>query len=73
MFAAEFFLGDDLLAWLLLALGAALVFGNGLALVRPPPERRDEDDLPRAPVGRSVLMLVIGLLAAIWALATLTS
>ena len=72
MLAAEpLFLGENLLAWLLLALGGALVVGNGLALVRPPREAR-KGELARAPVGRSVVMGVVGLVAAIWALATLT-
>ena len=71
MLADTLFLGNDLLAWLLLALGGAMAVGNGLALVRPPPKAQ-EGDLPRAPVGRSLVMLVIGLLAAIWALASLT-
>ena len=66
------FLGEDLLAYLVLALGAALVFGNGLALVRPPKEARD-DELARAPVGRSAVMIAIGFVAAIWALASLSS
>ena len=65
------FLGDDLLAWLVLALGGALFAGNLLALVKPPPPK--EGDLEKAPVGRSVLMGVIGLVAAIWALASLIS
>jgi hypothetical protein len=65
------FLGQDLLAWLVLALGGAMAVGNVLAMVRPPP-RAKEGDLPRAPVGRSVVMLVIGVVAAIWALASLT-
>jgi hypothetical protein len=69
---AEVLLGDDLLPFLLLALGGALVVGNGLALVRPPPTPK-EGDLPRARVGRSLVMIAIGLTAAIWALATLTS
>jgi hypothetical protein len=74
MIAAEFFLGDDLLAYLLLALGGALLVGNGLALVRPPQkERRKQDELARAPVARTVVMMLAGLVAAIWALATLTS
>ena len=71
MLADTLFLGNDLLAWLLLALGGAMAVGNGLALVRPPPKAQ-EGDLPRAPVGRSLVMLVIGLVAAIWALASLT-
>lgn len=65
-------LGDDLLPYLVLALGGALFVGNALALVRPP-DKRDEGDLERAPVGRSVLMMVIGLVAAVWALASLVA
>jgi hypothetical protein len=42
-----------------------------MALVKPPPPK--EGDLPKAPVGRSVLMGVVGLLAAVWALASLLS
>lgn len=67
---AETFLGEDLLAWLVLAIGAALVVGNGLALLRPP-ERPQEGSLERAPLSRTVLQIVIGTLAAVWALATL--
>jgi hypothetical protein len=64
------FLGDDLLPLLILALGAALLFGNVLAIVRPP-TKPGEGDLERAPVRRSVAMALIGALAAIWALASL--
>lgn len=70
MLAQTVFLGDDLLPLLVLALGAALVVGNGLALVRPPKQERP-GELERAPVGRSLTMLVIGLLASIWALGSL--
>ena len=66
------FLGDDLLPLLVLALGAALVFGNGMALARPPREAKD-GELARAPVGRSAVMIGIGLVAAIWALASLVT
>jgi hypothetical protein len=64
------FLGDDLLTWLLLALGGALLVGNVLAIVRPPAETA-EGDLRRAPLGRSLLMAAVGAVAAIWALASL--
>ena len=64
------FLGNDLLPYLLLALGGAMVAGNVLALVRPPPAPR-AGELRRAPRGRSIVMIVIGLAAAIPALATL--
>jgi hypothetical protein len=66
------FLGDKLLPFLVLALGAAMVVGNGLALVRPP-EKPKQGELARAPVGRSVTMMAIGAIAAIWALASLIS
>ena len=65
-------LGDDLLPWLMLALGGALAVGNGLALLRPPAARR-EGELDRAPVGRSVLMVVVGGLTALWAIASLVA
>jgi hypothetical protein len=68
----EVFLGDDLLPYLVLALGAALVFGNGMALVRPPKQAK-EGELSRAPVGRSVVMIAIGFVAAVWALASLVA
>ncbi len=65
------FLGEDLLAWLVLALGAAMFAGNLLAVVRPPERPRDETHLERAPVGRSLVIAALGLIAAIWAVATL--
>ena len=70
--ATTLLLGDDLLAYLVLALGGALAVGNGLALARPPRQAKP-GELTRAPVGRSVTMMVIGLVAAVWALASLTS
>ena len=66
------FLGRDLLPALVLALGAALVFGYGYALVRPPPNPK-EGELARAPVGRSLVMIAVGLVAAVWALASLVA
>ena len=66
------FLGEDLLPLLVLALGAAMVVGNGLALVRPPVLPRD-GELDRAPAGRSLVMIAVGLVAAVWALASLVS
>jgi len=66
------FLGEDILAWAVLALGAAMAVGSALALARPPVER-EEGDLPRAPLGRSLVMIAIGLIAAVWAIASLAS
>jgi len=64
------FLGENLLAWLMLALGGALAVGNTMAILRPPVDTRD-GDLPVAPVGRSVVMALIGGFVAIWGLASL--
>ena len=64
-------LGDDLLAQLVLALGAAMAVGSMVALVRPP-TRRGDTDLARPPVARSLVMMAIGLVASLWAVATLT-
>ena len=67
------FLGKDLLAWLVLALGGALLVGNVLAVVRPPETKRMDEDLEKAPPARSLGMALVGLVAAIWALASLLS
>lgn len=65
------FLGKDLLAYLVLALGGALAVGNTLAIVKPPEKAKSEGDLERAPIARSVAMAVVGTVAALWALASL--
>jgi hypothetical protein len=64
------FLGDDLLPLLVLALGAAMAVGSALALVRPR-RQTPEGELDRPPVGRSAVMIAVGALAAVWALASL--
>jgi hypothetical protein len=69
---AQVFLGENLLAWLVLALGGALAAGTTLALVRPPAETPD-GDLPRPLLGRSLVMIGVGSLAALWALASLVA
>lgn len=70
MLAQTLFLGEDLLAYLLLALGGALVVGNGMALIRPPKEAKP-GELTQAPRGRSLTMIAVGLVATIWALGSL--
>lgn len=78
MFAAEdsgtpLFLGEDLLAYLVLAFGAALFVGNLLAVLRPPQPRSDDrgGEAMRAPLGRSLVMAGLGLVGAVWGLASL--
>ena len=64
------FLGDDLIPYLVLALGGALFVGNTAAMIRP--RRLDDSDAPaRAPARRAIPLALIGLVAAVWALATL--
>lgn len=70
--ASGLFLGNDLLAYLVLALGGALLVGNGLALLRPPAQP-GKGDLRAAPLGRTLTMMALGALAAVWALASLLS
>ncbi len=65
------FLGNDLIVWMLLALGGALFAGNLLAVVRPPTGPKQEGDLPRAPRARSLTMATIGLVVALAALGAL--
>jgi hypothetical protein len=70
------FLGEDLLAWLVLAFGAAMAVGTTLALVRPRPQADDAgevDELTRPPLARSVIMILVGTVAAVWGLASLVS
>ncbi|HKA05034.1 MAG TPA: hypothetical protein VKD67_11915 [Acidimicrobiales bacterium] len=71
-FAETLFLGDNLLPLLVLALGGALLVGNVMALVKPP-TRPKQGELRRAPTGRSLVMALVGLVAAVWALGTLVS
>ncbi len=50
----DVFLGQDLLAYLVLAIGGAMAVGSIAALVRPPTQR-SEGDLEQAPVARSLV------------------
>ncbi|MEZ5297886.1 MAG: hypothetical protein R2697_16910 [Ilumatobacteraceae bacterium] len=49
------FLGEDLILFLLLALGGALFVGNVAAIVRPPKQHKSDDALERAPMTRSLV------------------
>jgi len=69
---------DEVLRELLVAMGAALFFGNLLALLRrraPAPSaeagRGEAETLHQAPVARTVAYLVIGLVVAVWGVASL--
>jgi hypothetical protein len=64
--------GDDLLPWLVLALGGALAIGTIIALVRPP-KNPETGDLSRPPLARSIVMIALGSVAAIWGLASLVT
>ncbi len=64
------FLGEDILAQLMLAIGGALAGGTAMALIRPRPNTK-EGELDKPPLGRSVLQITIGLVVVIWALASL--
>jgi hypothetical protein len=64
--------GEDLLPLMLIALGGAMAVGSAVALVRPP-ERQAEGDLERPPLARSLVMIVLGSVTALWALASLVA
>ena len=73
LLAETLFLGKDLLPWLVLALGAAMVVGNLAAFFKPPapdPEAAGEPRVP-PPLGRTLAFVLVGGLAAVWALASL--
>jgi hypothetical protein len=59
---------------MVLAFGAAMVIGPLVALVRPPTPSADDDrehTPERPPMARTVAMIVIGAIAAVWGLASL--
>ena len=68
--AQTLFLGENLLPLLVLAFGGALLAGNALALIRPPDDP-DENSLPRAPLGRTIVFILVGAVMTVWALASL--
>jgi hypothetical protein len=72
IFSDSLFLGPDLLAWLMLALGGALAVGNVAALIRPP-EQVGAESADGKLRRRALVFAGIGLVLALWALATLTA
>ena len=68
------FLGKDLLPWLLLAIGGALLVANLAAYLRPPlvdPRRPDGARRERPPLGRVVPLSLVGALVSACAIASL--
>lgn len=62
---------DTVLAQVVLALGAALVLGNGYALVMERRGVKPKNATGEIHRGRARFLIVIGALMAIWALASL--
>lgn len=68
----QLFLGEDFLPWMVLAFGAAMVVGPLYGLIRPPGTAEGEPP-QSAPIGRTVSMVIVGLIAAVWGFASLVS
>jgi len=66
------FLGEDILVWLMLAVGGALTLGTAAALINPKDEI-GEDELERPPLVRSLVQIAIGLIVVVWAAVSLLS
>jgi hypothetical protein len=47
-----------------------MAMGNAMALVRPP-QQLEDGDLARPPLWRSLLYILLGTVAALWAVASL--
>ena len=71
MIAQTLFLGENLLPLLALAFGGAMVAGPLLALIKPPETKRNDSDLDRPPLIRTLFFVALGAVMAIWALGTL--
>jgi hypothetical protein len=76
---------DEVMRELVLALGGALFLANAVALARRRSDARRAGarrvpapgsaatDLPQAPLARSVTYMLIGLIVAVWALASIVT
>ena len=71
---------DEVMRELVLALGAALFFAYAFALVRRRSDASragshgsDSADLTQAPLARTVTFMLIGLIVAVWALASIVT
>ncbi len=67
--------GPDIITFLLLALGGALMVGNLAALINPAGSRRSQPGRSSGSstpsVGRCVVMIVVGTVIVVWAIASL--
>ncbi|MDX1691771.1 MAG: hypothetical protein R3290_12190 [Acidimicrobiia bacterium] len=70
---ADFFDLDTLLAQLVLALGAALVLGNGFALLANRRGMRPKDADGELRKGRAWFLTAVGLVIAVWGAASLAT
>ncbi len=64
--------GDNILPSLVLALGGALAVGTLVALIKPPTNPKD-GSLVKPPLKRSLVQIVIGSFASLWALVSMMS
>ncbi len=62
--------GEELLVLLVLALGGAMLVGNAMAWFRPRADAKP-GELERPPAARTAIMVAIGAVATVWALASL--
>ncbi len=67
------FLGENLIPLLILAFGAAMLAGNVAAMARRRSAPRRAGELTRAPWKRTLPYALVGLVATIWAIASLAS
>lgn len=64
---------DDLLAQMILAVGAAMVIGNGFAIFQHSRGRRPEGQSGEFRAGRAWWFVAVGLLITIWGIGSLVT
>lgn len=67
------FLGDDIIPWLMLAFGGAMLVGNVAAIARPKRTPTKPGELSKAPLRRAVPFALIGLVVTVWGFASLVT
>lgn len=71
LLAQTLFLGENLLPLLALAFGGALIVGPIFALIKPPETKKNDTDLDRPPLVRTLVFVALGAVMTVWALASL--